>query len=45
VEIVKRATDAFHRRDIAAFAEFMASDFEWVSVFAACVEDDVYRGA
>jgi len=37
-------TDAFHRRDIDAFVELTTSDFEWVPVFAARLEGDVYRG-
>jgi ketosteroid isomerase-like protein len=44
VEIVKQLTDAFHRRDIDAFAELTTSDVEWVPVFAARVERTVYRG-
>jgi ketosteroid isomerase-like protein len=44
VEIVKRLTDAFHRRDIDAFAKLTTPDVEWVPVFAARVEQSVYRG-
>lgn len=44
VEIVKRLTDAFHRRDIDAFAELTTPDVEWVPVFSAQVEKTVYRG-
>src|SRR6478735_7122428 len=44
VEIVKQLTDAFHRRDIDAFAELTTTDVEWVPVFAAQVEGAVYRG-
>jgi ketosteroid isomerase-like protein len=44
VEIVKRLTDAFYRRDIDAFAKLTTPDVEWVPVFAARVEQTVYRG-
>jgi ketosteroid isomerase-like protein len=44
VEIVKQLTDAFHRRDIDAFARLTTPDVEWVPVFAARVERTVYRG-
>jgi ketosteroid isomerase-like protein len=44
VEIVKQLTDAFHRRDIDAFAELTTPDVEWVPVFSAEVEMTVYRG-
>jgi ketosteroid isomerase-like protein len=44
VEMVKRLTDAFHRRDIDAFANLTTPDVEWVPVFAARVEQTVYRG-
>jgi uncharacterized protein len=44
VEIVKQLTDAFHRRDIDAFAKLTTPDVEWVPVFAAQVEGGAYRG-
>jgi len=44
VEIVKRLTDAFNRRDIDVLAELATPDIEWVPVFAARVEGDPYRG-
>jgi ketosteroid isomerase-like protein len=44
VELVKRLMDAFHRRDIDGFVEVTTVDFEWLPVFAARVEGDVYRG-
>src|SRR6478736_8435610 len=44
VEIVMRATTAFHRRDIDGFVSLMTEDFEWVPVFAERVEGDAYRG-
>jgi ketosteroid isomerase-like protein len=44
VEIVKRLTDAFYRRDIDAFAKLTTPDVEWVPVFSARVERTVDRG-
>jgi ketosteroid isomerase-like protein len=44
VEVVKRLTDAFHQRNIDAFAELTTPDVEWVPVFAAQVEGGAYRG-
>jgi uncharacterized protein len=44
VETVKQLTDAFHRRDIDAFAKLTTPDVEWIPVFAAQVEGTVYRG-
>ena len=44
VEVVKQLTDAFHRRDIDAFAKLTTPDVEWVPVFAAQVEGAVYEG-
>jgi ketosteroid isomerase-like protein len=44
VEIVKQLTDAFHQRDIDAFAQLTTADVEWEPVFAAQVEGSVYRG-
>jgi ketosteroid isomerase-like protein len=44
VEIVKQLTDAFHRRDIDAFANLTTPDVEWVPVFAAQVEGVAYKG-
>jgi ketosteroid isomerase-like protein len=44
VEVVKQLTDAFHRRDIDAFAKLTTPDVEWVPVFAARVERTEYRG-
>lgn len=44
VEIVKQLTDAFHRRDIDAFAKLTTADVEWVPVFAAQVEGAGYKG-
>jgi ketosteroid isomerase-like protein len=35
VEIVRRAFDAFNRRDLAAAAAVFASDAEWVPYLAA----------
>jgi len=44
VETVKQLTDAFHRRDIDAFAKLTTPDVEWIPVFAVQVEGAVYRG-
>jgi ketosteroid isomerase-like protein len=44
VEIVKVLMDAVNRRDIDTYAGVTTSDFEWFPVFAARVEQDVYRG-
>jgi ketosteroid isomerase-like protein len=44
VAIVEVLMDAFNRRDIDTFAGVTTSDFEWLPVFAARVEGDVYRG-
>ena len=43
VEIVRRVFDAFNRRDIAAFLEFLDPDVEWVPILAV-LEGRVYRG-
>src|SRR5215213_1696408 len=43
VEIVRRAFDAFNRRDLAAAAAVFASDAEWVPYLAA-LEEQIYRG-
>jgi ketosteroid isomerase-like protein len=43
VEIVRRVFDAFNRRDIPAFLEFLDPDVEWVPVLAV-LEGRVYRG-
>jgi ketosteroid isomerase-like protein len=44
VEIVKVLMDAVNRRDIDTYAGVTTPDFEWFPVFAARVEQDVYRG-
>jgi ketosteroid isomerase-like protein len=44
VDTVKVLMDAVNRRDIDAYAAVTTSDFEWFPVFAARVEQDVYRG-
>jgi ketosteroid isomerase-like protein len=44
VETVKTLMDAVNRRDIDAYAGLTTADFEWFPVFAARVEQDVYRG-
>ena len=43
VEIVRRVFDAFNRRDIDAFLEFLDFDVEWVPILAV-LEGRVYRG-
>jgi ketosteroid isomerase-like protein len=43
VEIVKRAFDAYNRRDVGAMVELTTSDFEWFTVMGA-VEGEVFRG-
>jgi uncharacterized protein (TIGR02246 family) len=43
MEIVRRAFDAFNRRDLAAAAAVFASDAEWVPYLAA-LEEQIYRG-
>jgi ketosteroid isomerase-like protein len=44
VEIVKRAVDAYNRRDVDAFAEHATADFEWFPAAARAVEAGGYRG-
>jgi ketosteroid isomerase-like protein len=44
VETIKLLMDAVNRRDIDTYAGLTTSDFEWFPVFAARVEQDVYRG-
>src|SRR6476659_582768 len=44
VETVKQLTEAFHRRDIDAFAQLTTADVEWEPVFATQVEGAVYLG-
>ena len=43
VETAKRATSAFNRRDLDAFAGVTTSDFEWVPVFTARVGGGLHR--
>jgi ketosteroid isomerase-like protein len=44
VEIVKRALDAYNRRDVDAFVEFAAPDFEWFTSTVGAVEGGSFRG-
>lgn len=44
VEVVKRAIDAYNRRDVDIFAELVTADFEWVPVMGRMVEGGSYRG-
>jgi uncharacterized protein len=43
VDIVRRATDPFNRRDIPALLELLDPDVEWIPIMAA-LEGRVYRG-
>jgi len=46
VELVRRAIEAFNRRDLTALAEFVHDDFEFVSVLTAVdAEGGTYRGS
>jgi ketosteroid isomerase-like protein len=46
VELVRRAIEAFNRRDLAALAEVAHDDFEFVSVLTAVdAEGGTYRGS
>jgi ketosteroid isomerase-like protein len=44
VEILKRAIDAFDRRDIESLALLMTSDFEWFGALLGSVEGGSYSG-
>jgi ketosteroid isomerase-like protein len=44
VELVKRALDAFNRRDVSAFDEFYLPDFEWFPLTMGAVEREGFRG-
>ncbi|MEA2153323.1 MAG: uncharacterized protein QOI18_1556 [Solirubrobacteraceae bacterium] len=44
VEIVRVLMGAVDRRDIDTFVGVVTPDFEWLPLFAAHVEGDVYRG-
>ena len=44
VEIVKRAFDAFNRRDVAAFMELTTSDFEYYPWLVGAIEGGSFRG-
>ena len=43
VEIVRRAFEAFNRRDMTAFLDLLDPDVEWVPILAV-LEGRVYRG-
>jgi ketosteroid isomerase-like protein len=43
VEIVRRAFEAFNRRDMTGFLELLDPDVEWVPILAV-LEGRVYRG-
>src|ERR1700676_531299 len=44
VEIVKRAMDAFNRRDADFIVEVATADFEWFPALPGAVEGSGYRG-
>jgi ketosteroid isomerase-like protein len=44
VEIVKRAIDAFNRRDLNVYDELWTPDFEWFPAMAGIVDGDSFRG-
>src|SRR5208282_1528858 len=44
VAIVKRAMDAFNRRDLDDFDEIYTPDYEWLPALAGTVEHDSFRG-
>jgi ketosteroid isomerase-like protein len=44
VEIVKRALDAYNRRDVDLIAAYVTADFEWLPALPGTVEGDGYRG-
>jgi ketosteroid isomerase-like protein len=43
VELVRRAYDAFNRRDLAAALDAFHSDAEWIPYLAG-LEEEIYRG-
>jgi ketosteroid isomerase-like protein len=43
VEIVKRAIDAYNRRDVDALADLTTPDFEWFTAMAG-IENEIVRG-
>jgi ketosteroid isomerase-like protein len=43
LELVKRMSDAFNRRDLDALCELLDSDIEWIPIMAV-LEGRVYRG-
>ena len=44
VEVVKRAIDAFNRRDVDSFAEVCTPDFEWFPALVRGFEGGSYQG-
>jgi hypothetical protein len=45
VEVARRVTEAFNRRDVdAAFAELATPDFEWYPAIGRALDGGVYRG-
>ena len=45
VEIVRRAIEAFNRRDISALVAATTDDFEWITLTGGTIDSAVYRGA
>jgi ketosteroid isomerase-like protein len=44
VEIVKRALDAFNRRDLDAYDDLYTPDYQWFPALTGTVEGGNYRG-
>jgi ketosteroid isomerase-like protein len=44
VEIVRRAVDAWNRRDPGLWRTYATADIEWIPASAGAVEGTVYRG-
>ena len=44
VEIVKRAIDAFNRRDIEGLVELTTTDFKWFPAMPGIVAGDSFTG-
>jgi len=44
VEVAKRATLAFNRRDDDSYDEIFTQDFEWFPAFPTTLESEGYRG-
>ena len=44
VAVVKRALDAFNRRDLDTYDDLYTPDFEWFPAMAGIVEGGGYKG-